>query len=411
MNTLLYNALIRAYLNLNKPRKTILLFTHMLAHQAPPNSHTFPSLIKAASFSPSLASFIGKPLHCQVVKRGVSSDPFIQTSFVGLYAQICNLQDARKVFDEMSQPCLVLYNAMLDALGKNGDMGSAVLLFEQMPERDVVSWTSIINGYGRNGFFVEAIRLFEKMMTSGDVTGLSVKPNEATFVSILHSCANSNEGGALYHGKQIHAYMIKNEIELTVFMGTALIALYGKMACLGYAMELFKQMHVKEENQALGLFDKMRLEKFHPNEVTFVAVLSACAHAKLVVLGLELFQSMLLVFGVVPMMEHYGCVVDLLGRAGLLREANEFIERMPFEADASVLGALLGACKVHGAIEMGNEVARRMLELRPRHCGQYVLMSSIYAGAERWDRAAALRKAMVDAGIQKIPAYSMIGST
>ncbi|KAA8524711.1 hypothetical protein F0562_011134 [Nyssa sinensis] len=424
MNTLLYNTLIRAYLNLGQAPKTILLFTYMLTHQAPPNNHTFPSLIKAASSSPSLASVSGIPLHTQVIKRGVSLDPFIQTSFVSFYAQLGNLSDARNLFDEISEPCIVSYNAMIDAFGKNGDMESALLLFEQMPLRDVVSWTSMINGYGGNGYFGEAIKFFEKMMAHEDVMGYVVKPNEATFVSVLSSCANSDGGGALYQGKQIHGFIIKNEIELTVFMGTALIALYGKMGCLVYAMEVFSRIAVKEvctwnamisslalngnERQALDMFEKMKVEGLHPNEVTFVAVLTACAHAKLVELGLELFQLMSSDFRIVPRMEHYGCVVDLLGRAGLLREATEFMRRMPFEPDASVLGALLGACKVHGAIELANEVGGRILELQPQHCGRYVLLSTIFAGAERWDHAAALRKAMVQAGIRKIPAYSLI---
>lgn len=331
------------------------------------------------------------------------------------------------MFEEIPKPCIVSYNAMLDAFGKNGEMSSALLVFKSMPEKDVVSWTSIINGYGRNECFKEAIEFFEKMMGHSDVMDCFVKPNEATFVSVISSCANVHGGGGLHQGKQIHGYMIKNEIELTVYMGNALIALYGKLGCLGYAIRVFNKMGAKQvctwnalisslalngmEKQALDMFQKMRSGGLHPNEVTFVAVLTACARAKLVELGLELFQSMLQVSEVVPRMEHYGCMIDILGRAGLLKEAHEFMRKMPFEPDATVLGALLGACKLHGAVELGNEVAKRVLELQPRHCGRYVLLSSIYAEAERWDHAATLRKAMVDAGIKKIPAYSMIDST
>lgn len=158
MNTLLYNALIRAYLSFGHAHyPSLILFNHMLAHKAPPNSHTFPSLIKAASSSsPSFAT----SLHSQALKRGVLRDPFIQTSFLCFYAQYALLCDARKMFGEITQPCIVAHNAMLDALTKNGDMGSALLLFKRMPERDVVSWTSVINGFGRNGCFHEAIELF-----------------------------------------------------------------------------------------------------------------------------------------------------------------------------------------------------------------------------------------------------------
>lgn len=327
------------------------------------------------------------------------------------------------MFDEISQPCIVSYNAMLDAFGKSGDMGMAISMFLNMPKRDVYSWTSIINDYVRNGCFREAISFFMEMMADEDVIRGFLRPNEATFVSVLSSCANLDDGFALYQGKQIHGYMVRTEKELSVFNGTALISFYGKMGCLKYAFKVFNTMAVKKvctwnamicslasngrENQALEMFEMMKTSALLPNEVTFVGVLSACARTKLVGLGMELFQSMSHDFAITPMMEHYGCVVDLLGRAGLLKEAYEFVTSMPFEADASVLGALLSACRVHGDVDLGNEVGRQLLELQPDHCGRYVLLSSIYAGAEIWDNAAALRKAMVHAGIQKVPAFSM----
>ncbi|PIA28844.1 hypothetical protein AQUCO_06600044v1 [Aquilegia coerulea] len=360
LNTLLYNTLIRAYLNFSKPHKTILLFTHMLSHQAPPNSHTFPSLIKAACSSPSLASFLGRSLHAQVINRGLSVDSFILTSFVSFYAQFGDLIEARKVFDEIPKPCMVSMNSMLDAFGKNGDMGSALSLFENMPEKDVVSWTSIINGFGRNCYFKEAIWFFERMMRHESVTSHVVIPNEATLVSVLSSCANFDSGGALNQGKQIHCYIIKNNVQVTMFLGTALISMYGKTGCL---------------------------------------------------FGLRLFHSMVHEYGVVPRMEHYGCVVDLLGRAGRLEEAAEFIQKMPFEPDATVLGALLGACKVHGAVTLASDVGRKLLDLQPQHCGRYVVLSNIYAEAGRWSHAAQLRKDMVQSGIRKVPAYSSLDFT
>lgn len=306
---------------------------------------------------------------------------------------------------------------MLDAFGKNGDMGSALLLFKRMPESDVVSWTSVINGFGRNGHFHEAIEFFKRMRCK-------VKPNEATYVSVISSSANLDGCEAVYLGKQIHAHIVRTTNKLTVFMGTALIDLYGKTGCLQSAANVFSQMVFKEictwnamisalssngrEKEALDLFQVMKKEGLLPNEVTFVAVLSACARGKYIEFGLELFRSMALEFGIVPIMEHYGCVVDLLGRAGLLREAAEFIESMPFEPDASVLGALIGACKIYGTTKLVKEVGQKLLDLQPQHCGRYVALSNINAAVERWDHAATLRNMMVDAGIRKIPAYSRI---
>ncbi|XP_055800459.1 putative pentatricopeptide repeat-containing protein At1g10330 [Solanum dulcamara] len=211
-------------------------------------------------------------------------------------------------------------------------------------------------------------------------------------------------------------YMLTVTIEeLSVFMTTALIAFYGKMGCLVYASKIFDAMVSKQvcswnsmisslalnvrEKQALTMYEKMRAKGLQPNEITFVAVLSACARAKLVYFGFKLFEAMPNEFGLVAKMEHYGCVVDLLGRHGLLQEAYDFIKKMPFEADATVLGVLMGACRLHGAIELGNEVAQLLLESQLNHSGRYVHLSRIYAGAERWDHAAALRKAILDAGI------------
>lgn len=342
----------------------------------------------------------------------------MQTSFVGYYSEVGELNDARKVFDEIPNPCIVALNSMLDAFVKNGDLGSAVLMFESMGERDVVSWTSVVNGFLWNGRFLEAIWFFEMMMRS------SVKPNEATFVSVLSSCANLDAEGALCRGKEIHGYIIRNEGELSVFVGTALIDFYGKMGFLGSATNVFNQMKNREicawnamissfasngrETEALDLFAEMKAKGIHPNEVTFVAILTACARGKLVELGLQLFQSMSNNFALVPISEHYACVVDLLGKAGLLREATEFIKSMPFEPAGSVLGALLSACKIHGATELGNEVGRRLLTMQPQHCGRYVALASINAEAEKWSHAAGIRRVMADAGIQKAPAYSRV---
>ncbi|KAB5513639.1 hypothetical protein DKX38_027545 [Salix brachista] len=393
----------------------------MLAHQTPPNSHTFPSIIKAATHS---CLSIGTSLHTQVINRGVLYDPFIQTSLLCMYSQFGDFLNACKVFDEISHPCIVEYNAMLDAYAKNGDVGSACFLLKSMPKRDVVSWTSVISGLAKNGYFGEAIRLFREMMLRDDAKCGFVKPNEATYVSVLSSCANLDERGVLCMGKQIHGYIGRNEACVSVFIGTALIDFYGKVGCLSNAIKVYNQMVVKKsctwnaiisslanngrEEQALDTFKKMKEEGLCPNEVTFVAVLTACARAKLLEIGLELFQSMAGEFGLVPLMEHYGCVVDLLARAGLLREASEFIRRMPFEPDASVLGALLGACKIHGAIVLGIEVGSRLLELQPHHCGQHVALSSIHAGVDRWGVAADIRKTMAEARIRKVPACSLI---
>lgn len=420
MATLLYNALIRSY-HIHNHNKVLLLFTHMLANNVPPNPHTFPPLLKS---SPPL---LVTPLHSQALKRGILSDPFVLTTLLVVYARNNHLVCAHRVFEEIPFFCIVVYNAMINAFSINGNMESAVSLFASMPCRDVVSWTTVVNGFAVNGNFGSAIQFFCLMMAHKDVMDCLVKPNEATYVGVLSSCANLKGKTALDCGKQVHGYIVVNGVDLGVFVGTSLIDLYGKMGCLNYAVSVFRVMVVREvctwnamisslasngrEKEALELFQKMKLGGLQPNSITFVVVLTACARGRFVSEGLELFRSMSRDFQVVPIMEHYGCVIDLLGRAGHIQEAADIIRNMPFQPDASVLGAFLGACRIHGAIELGEEIGKKMLKLQTQHCGQYLLLSSMNAEKERWDHAADLRKEILEAGFQKIPAYSMIHLT
>ncbi|CAI0550818.1 unnamed protein product [Linum tenue] len=411
---------MRGYVSFGHTRHTCRLFKLMLAHQIPPNAHSFPSLIKAAGLCCAFRGAIS--LHGQALRRGLLADPFVPTSLVGMYSLFGDGVGARKVFDEILSPGVFEYNAIIDAYAKNGDVGSALVMFETMRQRDVVTWTSVINGFAKNGLFREAILFFKDMMVHDDVLHGSVRPNEATYVSILSSCA-SLDCGALVLGRQIHGYMIRNELCFTVFMGTALADLYGKLGFLDKAVLVFNTIVFKEvctwnalisafanngrEKEAIHMFEKMiKVEGLHPNEVTFVALLTACARAELVEYGLKLFQSMQNEFKVVPRLEHYGCLVDLMGRAGLLGEASDFIDGMPCEPDGSVLGSLLSSCTIHGEMRLGHEVGQKLIELQPQYSGRYVALSNINACVGRWDLAAYARRVMVEAGIQKIPAYS-----
>ncbi|KAK7405005.1 hypothetical protein VNO78_06126 [Psophocarpus tetragonolobus] len=419
MPTLLYNALINAYHIHN--HKALLLFTHMLANLATPNTHTFPPLLKISPLP------LGTALHSQTLKRGLLSDPFILTTLLAFYARNNLLPHARRVFEEVPIFCIVACNAMLNAFFINGDMEAAVALFERMPQRDVFSWTTIVNGFASNGNFAASIRFFGKMMRHRDVLDGLVKPNEATYSSVISSCAKLDGKAALDCGKQVHGYVVMNEAKLGVIVGTSLIHLYGKLGCLSTADNVFRVMVVREvctwnamisllashgrEKEALDMFEDMKQDGLKPNSITFAVVLMACSRGNFVRKGLELFQSMCLDFGIEPMMKHYGCVIDLLGRAGHIEEAVEVIRNMPFQPDASVLGAFLGACRIHGAIELGEEVGKKMLKLQTQHSGQYVLLSSMNAEKERWNRAADLRREIMEAGIQKSPAYSMVHVT
>ncbi|XP_020097049.1 putative pentatricopeptide repeat-containing protein At1g10330 [Ananas comosus] len=379
--TFVYNCLLRAYLRNGQSSSAALhLFVQMLAHGHQPNHHTFPSLIKFSSSSPS-PSYAGCALHAQCLRRGLLADNFISCSLVKYYAQLGHLNEARKSFDEMPHPDMACHNAMLDAFCANGDIISARRLFESMSTRDVISWTIIINGHSRNRCFREAIGLFRRLMRESRRSDIvtAVTPNEATLVSVLSACANLHGPEGLAIGIEIHGGIIRREAQLTAFLGTALIDMLGA------------------EGQP-------------PNHITFIAVLTACARAGLVETGLRLFEMMVSKHGVTPLMEHYGCVVDLLSRNGLLNQAVEFIKRMPMAADASVWGALQGACKLYGDVELGAKVGRRLMALQPENAGRYMILRNIYAGEGRWNHAAELREIMEQAGVKKMVGQSCVGS-
>lgn len=390
----------------------------MLASNVQPIDLTFPSLIKAAHSSFSVST--GVALHSQALKRGVLWDPYVQTSFVRFYGEVCDLRSSRKMFDEIGHPCVIECNSMLDACGRNGEMDSAFELFQRMPVTDVVSWTTVINGFGKNGLHDKAVMLFREMTENDRVV---ITPNEATLVSVLSSCASLDQGG-VHLGKQIHGYVMRKKIILTATLGTALLDMYGKAGHLEMALTIFNQIHKKEvctwnaiisalasngrPKKALEMFEMMKSKNVRPNGITLLAVLTACARSKLVELGIQLFSSVCSQYKIIPTSEHYGCMVDLIGRAGLLVDAVNFINSLPVEPDASVLGALLGACKIHEDAELGNKVGKTLIGLQPQHCCQYVALSTLNALESNWAEAEQMRKVMIQAGIRKIPAYSVL---
>lgn len=387
----------------------------MLANQVKPINLTFPSLIKAASSSFSVS--YGVSLHSQALKRGVLQDPFVPTSFVQFYGQVGDPRSSRKMFEEISDPCVVACNTMLDAYGRNGEMDSAFELFRRMDVTDVVSWTTVINGFGKNGSHSKAVMLFREMISL-------VTPNEATLVSVLSSCANLDQGGGVHLGKQIHCYVMRKEIIVTATLGTALLDMYGKGGDLETALIVFNKIYDQKvcawnamisalasngrPERALEMFETMKSRNVNPNGITLLAVLTACARSKLVELGIELFTSVCSEYKITPTSEHYGCMVDLIGRAGLLVDAVNFVKSLPLGADASVLGALLGACKIHEDAELGDKVGKQLIGMQPEHCGQYVALSTLKALGNNWAEAEEMRKVMVEAGIRKIPAYSVL---
>lgn len=284
-----------------------------------------------------------------------------------------------------------------------------------MSEREIVTWNAMITGYFQNGFSEAALSLFREMQVEG------LAPDEVTMVSVLSACGHA---GALELGKWVHAYIEKYRLDGRISVKTALVGMYSKCGCIEKALEVFEG--IPDRNlvcwtaminglafngygmKAVEFFDRMVGCNIRPDAVSLISILSACSHGGLLEEGRRLFGDLRRRYGIAPQMEHYGCMVDLLGRSGHLDEAYELIKNMPFAPNAVMWRTLLGACKVHNNVELGEMVLKKILELEPRHHGDYVLLSNIYAAAGRWEDAANIRRTMKKKGIAKVPGCSMI---
>ncbi|KAJ0985997.1 hypothetical protein J5N97_004353 [Dioscorea zingiberensis] len=382
-DSFLFSSIIRASSRSPSPSSSLLFYFLMLSLRISPSNYTFTSVLKScADLS---ASRTGIPIHSHLLVHGFNEDSYVQTALLVFYAKCGNLIVARKVFDRML-------------------------------ERNVVAWNAMISGYEQNGVGEEAIEVFYKMRAA------KVEPDSATMVSLLSACS---QVGALSLGQWVERYVMENGLELNVVLGTSLINMYARCGHVGKAREVFDML--KERNvvswtamiaaygmhghgcEATQLFHRMRSEGPLPNDVTFVAVLSACAHSGLVCEGREAFESMNRDYKLVPRVEHHVCMVDMFGRAGLLDEAIQFIrECIQVEPGAAVWTAMLGACKMHKDFDLGVEVAERLLAIEPENPSHYVLLSNIYALAGRMDRVEKIRNVMIRRGLKKQTGYSLI---
>ncbi|XP_057838479.2 pentatricopeptide repeat-containing protein At4g02750 isoform X2 [Cryptomeria japonica] len=333
------------------------------------------------------------------------------------YSQTGRVDEARYLFDRMPLSDVVSCNAMIAGYAQNRRLEDARQLFDEMQERNVISWNALIAGYEQNGFYEEAYSLFSQMIES------KVKPDCSSFTSILSACANL---AALGEGKQIHQYIMKTGTFVDIPLANSLITMYAKCGSMEDSRLVFNTMPERDviswnaiivgnaQNghavEGLQLFKQLESIGIKPNDVTFVGVLCACSHAGLVEEGWQLFVSMSRDYSITPRVEHYASMVDLLGRSGLLNEAEDFIGRMPAEvqADAVVWGALLAACRVHGNADIAERVAHTLFKLEPHNSGPYVLLSNIYAAAGKWGDVSKVRKMMKERGVEKQPGCSWI---
>ncbi|KAF2316743.1 hypothetical protein GH714_042084 [Hevea brasiliensis] len=381
-NVFTWNTMIRGYAESENPGPAIDLYHHMHVNSTEPDTHTYPFLLKAVSKMVNVR--VGENIHSIVIRNGFESSVFVQNSLVHMYAACGHYENAYK-------------------------------LFELMPERDLVAWNTVINGFALNGKPNEALTLYKEMGLEG------VEPDGFTIVSLLSACA---ELGALALGRRVHAYMVKVGLNENMHANNALLDLYAKCGNIIEAQKVFGEM--EERNvvswtslivglavngfgmEALEHFREMEKQQFVPGEITYVGVLYACSHCGMVNEGFNHFKRMKVKYGIVPRMEHYGCMVDLLGRAGLVNEAHEYIQNMPLQPNAVVWRTLLGACTIHGHLALGEFARAQLLQLEPKHCGDYVLISNLYASEQRWSDVHNVRRIMLSEGVRKTPGHSLV---
>ncbi|KAF7813286.1 pentatricopeptide repeat-containing protein [Senna tora] len=428
-----YNIMLRAYADMKEEEEEeeedddgyicscrgLMLYRKMLCNGILPNNLTFPFLLKECTKRLDEANGLG--FHGQVIRFGFSGDIFVGNSMINLYMVCRLLNNAWKVFDEMPERDIVTWNSMIIGLLRNGELDCALDLFRGMGKKNVITWNSIITGLVQGGRPRESLQLFHEMQVASD-DGNMVKPDKITMASVLSACAQL---GSIDHGKWVHSYLRRSGLECDVVIGTALVNMYGKCGLADRAIEIFKEMPEKDASawtamisvlalhglgeKAFDCFQEMERAGAKPNHVTFVGLLSACAHSGLVEKGYWCFDMMKHVYSIEPQVYHYACMVDILSRAKLFEEAERLIRSMPMKPDVYVWGALLGGCQMHGNTELGERVAWLLIDLEPLNHAFYMNLCDIYAKAGRFGSAKRVRNLMQERGIQKeIPGCSMI---
>eukprot|EP01018_Ginkgo_biloba_P032183 Gb_07290 [translate_table: standard] len=415
-NVVSWTAMIADYARHGFGVGVLVLFYQMQRTGIQPDQFAFASVLPACANLAALEQ--GKGIHDDIIRYGFESNLFVGTALVDMYVKCGSIKHAREVFDKMLERNVVSWTAMIAGYAQIGSVDEALKPFEKMPERNVVSWNAMIAGYTENEFWDEALKLFQKMQLKG------VKPDPVTFSSGLPACSNL---AALQRGKEIHEDIIRSGFQSDVFVGSALgkevhqdiirsgfhsdvfvesalVDMYAKYGSIQDARKVFDKM--PEQNvvawnamivgyamhgcgkEVIQLFEQMQHSGSNPDNVTFIAVLSACCHA--------------------GSMQHYCCMVDLLGGAGHLYEAYDFINKMPIKSNVAAWASLLGAYRIHNNIELGEHVAECLLEADHANSAHYAVLSNIYAVAGRWDDGEKVRKMMKDRRVKKMPGCSWI---
>ena len=372
----MWNALIAAYAHGNCPYKVREVSYDMVSSNVKPNGVTAVSILSVCSSLRALRE--GKAVHGYVTKNLIEFDVFV-------------------------------HNALIVVYSKCGSIRDAVQVFQLMPMRNVVSWTSLINGYSDNNCPNEALGFFKQMEAE------NIRPDEITVLGVVCMCSKLR---SFELGEWISQYVVKTGlVKESPAIANVLMDMHAKCGNIKRACQIFDGMEEKtivswtimiqglamygHGLSALVRFCQMQREGFKPDSLVFLSLLSACSHAGLVDEGWRCFSSMEADYHIAPWMEHYGCMVDILCRAGLVDEAFKFVQNMPIKPDMIVWRTLLGACQSQGNISLANQVMNHLCELGPKKSEDYVLLSNLFASNAEWDNVEEVRKEMGDRGVTK----------
>ncbi|KAM1549160.1 hypothetical protein EV2_010470 [Malus domestica] len=379
-----WNSLIRGFSNSPSPLQAIFYYNRMLSSgsDSSPDTYTFSFVLKACEKLKARKKF--EEIHGAVVRFGYESDVVVCTNLVRSYAGDGLIESAEKVFDNM-------------------------------PERDLVSWNSMISCYSQQGLHHEALKMYNVMRNEN--LGL----DGFTIVGLLSSCAHL---GALNTGVQMHTIASEKGLLGNVYVGNALIDMYAKCGNLDSARSVFERMRKRDVftwnsmivgygvhgcgDEAISFFERMLVEGVQPNSITFLGLLCGCSHQGLVEKGVEYFNVMISKFNVKPGIKHYGCLVDLFGRAGMLERALQVIRTSHAQDDPVLWRTLLGSCKIHKNVEIGEIAMRNLIQLGSSNAGDYVLLATIYSKEKNADGVAKMRKLIKTEGVKTTPGWSWI---
>ncbi|CAN6922671.1 hypothetical protein Bca4012_091555 [Brassica carinata] len=391
-----WNAIIAAHEQNGRGYETLSLFVSMLRSGIEPDEFTFGSVLKAC------AGGNGMEIHSNVVKLGMASNSSVGCSLIDMYSKCGMIEEAEKIHSRLF-------------LGDNVP-GEVEKMHNKRLQELCVSWNSIISGYVTKEQSEDAQMLFTRMMEMG------VTPDKFTYATVLDTCANLASSGL---GKQIHAQVIKKELQSDVYVCSTLVDMYSKCGDLHDSRLMFEKAqkrdfvtwnamisgyaHHGKGEEAIKLFERMLFENIKPNHITFISILRACAHMGLVERGLEYFYMMKTEYGLDPQLPHYSNMVDILGKSGKVEKALKLIREMPFEGDDVIWRTLLGVCAIHrNNVEIAEEATAALLRLDPQDSSAYTLLSNVYADAGMWEKVSDLRRSMRSFKLKKEPGCSWV---